>query len=133
MKNSYHIIGLHLDGQPECTSQVKTIPWNGEIPTLDTPPTLFDRVTVERTILMSELFGIDNDTDSSLPIDTFSECDQIDIFIDNKPLIAGKIHERFYALRASQCIRLVQESYPHARVTVMKTPFHFGLKGGSHQ
>ncbi len=119
MKSTYDLIGTFWDGRP-ADAATETVPYDPLIPEIGTPYCLFDAHGKQRSIRLSALFAVRDETDWEHVKAPLTGCRQIAVIDDCHPRFQGQAVQQFHQHRLRQVLCLLRCEIPGAHVLVMK-------------
>ncbi|PJM73708.1 hypothetical protein CS006_00480 [Bifidobacterium primatium] len=122
MKGTYTLPGVFWDHRPETGVLPEPHAYDSSIPEAGTPYCLFDADGTRRSIRLTELLDAPDRHAMENLITRLRGCDAVAVLIDYQPETDGSIQRTFYRRRVRQAIRLLEDSLPGMRVTLMAPP-----------
>ena len=121
MKSTYDLIGTFWDGRPGDII-AETVPYDPLMPEAGTPYCLFDIHGKRRSIRLSALFAVRDETDWEQVKASLIGCRQVAVIDDCRPRFRGEAVQRFHQHRLRQALHLLRCEIPEARIRVMQFP-----------
>lgn len=121
MKSTYDLIGTFWDGRP-ASAIAEMVPYDSLMPEVGTPYCLFDIYGKQRSIRLSVLFAVQDETDWERVETSLTGCRRIAVIDDCRPQFQGEVVQRFHKHRLHQVLYFLQAEVPEAQIHVLKLP-----------
>lgn len=118
MKSSYMLLGVMWDGRNDVWDS-STLPYDASVAIVGEPHCLFDMDGKRRKVLLSSLLKMEHESDFSTLVANASDCGEILVEADYKPLNENTILEVFYQIRVRQILRSLERALPKTEVHLM--------------
>jgi len=119
MKNSYKLLGLVWDRKSDPGCLPRTTSFDPFLVDAGYPMTLFDLHGIKRKISITRLFSVESEEGLSSVVKDLRECDEVYVWLDFMPCLAGAVMQEFYWHRVRQACYWLKNSLPNTKIRLM--------------